>query len=83
MISSFSLPRLMVSVLLAAGVASVCAADGEKVPLHDLEAVIPAGWQSEPPSSSVRLAQYRVPGADPASNGAFVDLLHGLSRTSQ
>ena len=46
----------------------------EPVPVHllDLESVLPASWDYEQPTSTMRLLQYRVPGAAEGENASFV-----------
>jgi hypothetical protein len=70
-----NLPRILLAtaMLLVAGTEPLLAATpplpspqarATTVALHllDLTAQVPAAWESQPPSSSMRLAQYRVPG---------------------
>jgi len=70
-----SLPRILMAtaMLLVAGTEPLVAATPpppnpqtraktQTLRLLDLTADVPAAWESQPPSSSMRLAQYRVPG---------------------
>jgi len=47
------------------------------VPLLDLTAPVPAPWVSQPPASSMRLAQFRVPGAAGFGDAEFVVFYFG------
>jgi hypothetical protein len=46
-------------------------------PLLDLTAPVPASWVSQPPASSMRLAQFRVPGAAGFGDPEFVVFYFG------
>jgi hypothetical protein len=63
--------------LLLAGALSAQTTAGEApatqtVELLGLTGQIPAAWESRPPSSSMRLAQYRVPGAAGAADAELI-----------
>ena len=45
--------------------------------LLDLTAHVPAAWESQSPSSSMRLAQYRVPGTAGSGDAEFVVFYFG------
>ncbi len=47
------------------------------VPLLDLTGPVPASWVSQPPASSMRLAQFRVPGAAGSGDAEFVVFYFG------
>lgn len=52
--------RLLAFALLAF---AACQAPGQSVSLLDYQATVPSSWQTRTPSSSMRLAEYDVPGS--------------------
>lgn len=63
--------RLGLALLIASSAATASAAQGATITLLDYKTTIPAGWTTRTPSSTMRLAEFVVPGAD-ASSGAEV-----------
>lgn len=63
---------IVLGALLAGSALSACAGAGERVPLLRYSVPVPAQWQRQPPASSFRLAQFRVPAAPGASDGEVV-----------
>ncbi|MEJ8837217.1 hypothetical protein [Ramlibacter sp. AN1133] len=63
----FAVAGLLAGALLAQG----CAA-AERVALLRYSVPVPAQWQPQPPASSFRLAQFRVPAASGAGDGEVV-----------
>ena len=57
--------HILVRSAFAAALAFPCAAQAQKtVTLLDYTATVPANWVAVPPASSMRLAQYTIPGRD-------------------
>ena len=50
---------------------------GTQVQLLDLRAPVPPNWTSQPPTSSMRLAQFRVPAASGSDGAEFVVFYFG------
>lgn len=72
--------------LIALDVAAVAAEPAQRPPataatgtlvFKDFRAPVPSSWLSQPPSSSMRLAQYRVPAAAGSSDGEAVVYFFG------
>jgi hypothetical protein len=63
-------PLFVLSFLLLAAPAR--AGEPVAVRLLDLESVVDGAWEQEPPASTMRLLQYRVPGAAEGANASFV-----------
>jgi hypothetical protein len=67
-----------VALLLVSATAR--AADPVAVRLLDLESVVGASWEPEPPTSTMRLLQYRVAGAGGAGSATFVVYYFGAGQ---
>ena len=52
----------------------------QSVEFLDMQGMLPAGWINEPPSSRMRLLQFRVPGPVPAEDAQFVIYYFGLGQ---
>jgi len=63
---------LLLICVMPFGSGARAAGEGQSVRLLDLESVVGAGWEQEQPSSTMRLLQYRVPGAAGADPAAFL-----------
>jgi len=63
--------RLLLPSIASALIASALGAQGTTVTLLNYRTVVPAGWTTRAPASTMRLAEFVVPGAD-ASSGAEV-----------
>jgi len=59
-------------LLLLLGYAVQAAAETRPVQWLHLETAVPAHWQEQAPGSSMRLAQYLIPGETDAAQGMFI-----------
>ena len=63
---------IAIGALLAGGALAGGAGAAERVSLLRYSVPVPAHWQAQPPASSYRLAQFRVPAAPGATDGEVV-----------